>query len=114
MSGVRVVILGAGAGIVQSHLAALDALEGEAEVAAVQDIDRERAERTAEQVGCPAFTSVDEALGVASDVAVVVAPHPFHAPLSIVALEAGRHVLVEKPIADSVDQADRMLPAAGW
>ena len=110
----RVVILGAGAGIAQSHLAAIKvvAAETEVEVVAVQDIDLERAERTAEQVGCPAFTSIDEALSVGSDLAVVVAPHPFHAPLAIAALDAGRHVLVEKPIADSVDQADRMLAAA--
>jgi len=107
---VRVVILGAGAGIVQSHLAAINAVA--AEVVAVQDIALERAERTAEQVGCPAFTSIDAALAVPSDVVVVVSPHPFHAPLAIAALEAGRHVLVEKPIADSVDQADRMLAAA--
>jgi predicted dehydrogenase len=52
------------------------------------------------------------ALSVPADAAVVVAPHPFHAPLAIAALEAGRHVLVEKPLSDSVAEADRMIATA--
>jgi predicted dehydrogenase len=106
----RVVMLGAGAQVAHAHLTGLQAVGGQ--VVAVQDINPERVEDVAERLGCPAFVSVDEALSVPSDAAVVLAPHPFHAPLVIAALEAGRHVLVEKPIADSVEQADRMLAAA--
>jgi predicted dehydrogenase len=107
---VRVTILGAGAGIAQAHLRALQAVE--AQVVAVQDIDAQRVETVAEQTGAQPFTSLKDALAVPSDMAVVVAPHPFHAPLVIAALEAGKHVLVEKPMSDSVGEADRMIEAS--
>jgi predicted dehydrogenase len=106
----QAVLLGAGANIAGAHLRALEAAGGQ--VVAVQDVNPERAESAAEATGAPACASVEEALSVPADLAVIVAPHPFHAPLAIAALEAGRHVLVEKPISDSVDQADRMVAAA--
>jgi predicted dehydrogenase len=106
----RVTVLGAGAGIARAHLHALNAVGGQ--VAAVQDINPERASLAGETTGAPSFTWVEEALSVPADLAVVLAPHPFHAPLVIAALEAGRHVLVEKPLCDSVAEADRMIATA--
>jgi predicted dehydrogenase len=110
MSSLRAVILGAGGTVAQSHIKAINATGGE--VAAVQDVVPERAEQVAEQVGSRAVVDLDEALRVPADMVAVTAPHPVHAPLVIAALEAGRHVLVEKPIADGVEQADEMLDAA--
>jgi predicted dehydrogenase len=46
------------------------------------------------------------------DVAVILTPHPFHAPIAIDCLEAGCHVLVEKPMAIHVAEADAMIEAA--
>jgi predicted dehydrogenase len=46
------------------------------------------------------------------DVAVVMTPHPFHAEIAIACLRAGCHVLVEKPMAVQVAEADRMIDAA--
>jgi predicted dehydrogenase len=43
---------------------------------------------------------------------VVGTPHPFHADVAIACLNAGRHVLVEKPIAVEVGDADRMVATA--
>ena len=43
---------------------------------------------------------------------VISTPHYLHAPLSIKALEAGKHVLVEKPIATRLEDADAMLAKA--
>ena len=106
----RFVILGAGAGIAAAHLRALNRVGGE--VVAVQDINPDRLESVAESAGAESFTSADQALRVPADAAVVLAPHPFHAPLVIAALESGHHVLVEKPLSDSVSQADRMIETA--
>ncbi|HEX8967814.1 MAG TPA: Gfo/Idh/MocA family oxidoreductase [Chloroflexota bacterium] len=106
----RVIVLGAGANIARAHLHALETVG--AQIVGVQDIDPRRAEQVAERIGCPAYTDVQDVLREPADIAVVLAPHPFHAPLSIACLRAGRHVLVEKPLAESVDQADLMLEAA--
>jgi predicted dehydrogenase len=110
VSTLRAILLGAGAGIATAHVRALSHVG--AQIVAVQDINPDRAALAAEQTGAPAYTEVEQALSAAADLVVVLAPHPFHAPLVITALEAGYHVLVEKPIADSVGQADKMAAAA--
>lgn len=46
------------------------------------------------------------------DLVVIAAPNAVHAPLAIAALQAGRHVLVDKPMATSLDEAGRMAGAA--
>jgi predicted dehydrogenase len=46
------------------------------------------------------------------DVAVICAPHPFHLALALDSFAAGAHVLVEKPMAVTVGEADRMIAAA--
>ena len=43
---------------------------------------------------------------------VVITPHPYHAAISIDALNAGSHVLVEKPMAVEASEADEMIAAA--
>ncbi|PZF57671.1 gfo/Idh/MocA family oxidoreductase [Curtobacterium sp. MCSS17_008] len=53
-----------------------------------------------------AFPSLTEALaGVEADAVVITAPAVTHVPLALEALEAGKHVLVEKPFANSTDEA---------
>jgi predicted dehydrogenase len=46
------------------------------------------------------------------DAVYIAVPHDLHAPLAIQAAEAGKHVLVEKPIATTLDDADAMMAAA--
>jgi predicted dehydrogenase len=66
-----------------------------------------------EQYDAPHTTDLDELLGNPDVDAVYIAtPHYLHAPLSIRALEAGKHVLVEKPIATRLEDADAMIAAA--
>lgn len=48
----------------------------------------------------------------AADAVVIAAPNALHAPLAIAALQAGRHVVVDKPFATSLDEARRMVDAA--
>jgi len=63
----------------------------------------------AEDIGLPAsaaFTSLTEALAaVEADAVVITAPAVTHVPLALEALEAGKHVLVEKPFANTTDEA---------
>jgi predicted dehydrogenase len=63
--------------------------------------------------GGKAYDSVEALLGDAEVEAVIVAtPHPSHAELAMRALERGKHVLVEKPMATSLADADRLCRAA--
>ena len=97
-------------------------------IVATADLDRSRAQSLAEDYGAAAYESV-EALLAASDAELIVnlTIHDAHAPVTRTCLEAGRHVLSEKPLAlDAetaralVDQADRRdlalgcAPLCGW
>ncbi|MBV8479985.1 MAG: Gfo/Idh/MocA family oxidoreductase, partial [Actinobacteria bacterium] len=66
----------------------------------------------AAQVGTTAYTDNAELLAEGLDVAVVCVPHPAHPPVAIDALATGAHVLVEKPMAVQVRDADAMIAAA--
>ena len=108
-------IKGAGKG----HIGAVQALatEGRAQLAAICDIDESAAKRAADAAsggGRPTpYRHYQEMLSREQlDVVCIATPHYLHAPMTIAALEAGAHVLCEKPIAISVSEADRMIEAA--
>ena len=110
MKTLRVVVVGAGAGIFSAHRRGLRAIE--AQVAGVYDVNAERARTVAEEFGCPLYHDVASLLAEEADLAVILAPHPFHAELAIASMQSGKHVLVEKPIAVQVAEADQMLAEA--
>lgn len=72
---------------------------------------RERAAEVATELNVPVLDSV-EALVERTDAITVVVPTPAHYDVAKVALAAGRHVLIEKPIAATLDQADELLSIA--
>jgi predicted dehydrogenase len=77
------------------------------------DIDIKHGQARAEELGCPFFTDMPTMLAeVKPDVVSVMTPHPFHAEHSIAGLEAGCHVLVEKPIAVQIKEVKGMVAAA--
>jgi predicted dehydrogenase len=71
----------------------------------------ERAESVAAELGTRAFDSLD-ALIDECDAMTVVVPTPAHYEVAKRALERGKHVLVEKPLAATLDEADELLRAA--
>jgi scyllo-inositol 2-dehydrogenase (NADP+) len=72
-----------------------------------------QAQATAEHPGARIVASVDDLLASADvQVVVVVTPNRFHVPIGIRALGAGRHVVVDKPIAMDIPEAERLLDAA--
>ena len=108
----RYVLIGCGAGIATTHLRALAQLP-EAQIAGMSDIDATRGAARAAETGCPFFVDHHELLAETHpDVAVIITPHPFHAPLALDCFAAGAHVLVEKPLAVEVAEADQMIAAA--
>ena len=95
------------------HLAALGSHPG-ASVAAICGRNRERAAQVASDHSIPhVFTDYREMFdsGVV-DAVVVVSPDSSHFPMSMAALAAGLHVLCEKPLALTADQAQQMCDAA--
>src|SRR5438034_7540512 len=86
---------------------------GAAHVAAVADVDADRARASAEKLGARAFTDHHAILAAGKITAVIVASPPFmHRPLSEDALAAGCHVFVEKPLAPTLEDCDAILKAA--
>lgn len=83
------------------------------ELAAVCDLDIERARAVAYRVGAPATCSLDEVLDDPSIQAVAIAtPARTHGQIATAALAKGKHVVVEKPLADSREIGVEMARAA--
>lgn len=85
--------------------------EGRVEMVGVCDANPETAAEIAAANGCPSFTDWRELLGKV-DVVSIATPTETHCEIACSFLEAGVHVLVEKPIAITLDEADKMIAAA--
>lgn len=112
MKTLRVGLIGAG-GIGAHHAARYKQVEN-AVLTAVVDVDRERAAKVAEENGIPhVFTSYEEALRSGEfDAVDICLPTWLHAEVSIAAAKAGKHILCEKPMATTLEEADAMIAAA--
>lgn len=113
-SPLRAAIAGCGA-ISQAHLRSIRAIgPATVDVAGVFDASPERAQQRAAEFGVDRiYGSWDELLGdTSADVVVVLLPHDQHARYAIDALEAGHHVVVEKPMATTLADCDRIIAAA--
>ncbi len=108
---IKVGIIGAG-GMAQYHVAGFK--QGGAEVVAIADISREAAEKAAQTYGIPQVAESVEAL-IADpeiDAVSIIVPNKFHAPLSIAALKAGKHVFCEKPPALNAEETKQIIEVA--
>ena len=101
-----------GAGEVAWRHAAAAAEVGGLTLTAVTDRDADRARRLAGRYDARAVPGFD-ALLAAADLVVLAVPHAYHADLALRAATAGRTVLVEKPMATTVEDCDRMIDQAG-
>ena len=83
-------------------------------LAVLAEVDRELAQRRAAEFGFARAT--DDWRGLVADPAVdvvsITAPNAFHAEMAVTALEAGKHVWCEKPMAPTLADAERMRAAA--
>lgn len=109
---VRFAVIGAGV-IGRVHAAALVALSDVADLAVIADIDAARAHAVAEKYGA-AESTTDVARILARndiDAVIVCTPSGAHADLAVAALDAGKHVVIEKPIDITLAAADRIIQA---
>ena len=109
----RVGLVGVGAAAQISHIPALLKSEG-VELAALCDRDPEKAARVAQKFSIPQhFSRIDSLLADDSiDAIDICTPNFLHAPMAMAALEAGKHVLCERPLARSATEAAEMIKAA--
>ncbi|HEX2189505.1 MAG TPA: Gfo/Idh/MocA family oxidoreductase [Longimicrobiaceae bacterium] len=82
-----------------------------ARLAGVYDADPARAARVSEELGVHAFGGLDELLSEVEG-AVVAVPTSEHAAVALAALDRGVHLLIEKPIAPTLEEADRIVASA--
>lgn len=107
----RVGLVGAG-NISEFHLRALQRL-ADVEIVGITDLDATRAQAVAQRFGLPAtFASLHAMAAAGVDVVHILTPPSSHAELTLRALEHGCHVLVEKPLATSAEDCDRIAAAA--
>ena len=106
----RVGVVGVGH-LGRHHARILSTLDG-AKLTAVADVIAERATESAAAAGAHAVTDSRELLGEVDAVTIAV-PTELHLEIALPFLERGTSVLVEKPMARSLDEADRMIAAAG-
>ncbi|HTZ07467.1 MAG TPA: Gfo/Idh/MocA family oxidoreductase [Acidimicrobiales bacterium] len=108
----RLAFVGCGA-IARWHLRALRQATRRTDVTMVVDVDGTRARAMAEETGAASCTDVAEALATGGfDAALVMVPHHLHEAVAVPVLESGRHLLLEKPMAPTLDACDRILDAA--
>lgn len=81
---------------------------------AICDLDIERAQRVADGIGgAPVTSSLDEVLvDPEVDAIAIATPARTHHPIALAALKAGKHVMVEKPLADRRDRGEDMVAVA--
>jgi predicted dehydrogenase len=102
-----------GGGIGRQHIEAYLALGGRFEVRAICDLKLELARKLAEEFAIPQATaSVDELLAADLDIVDICTPPGTHRGLIEAALDAGRHVVCEKPLVGSLADADAVIARA--
>jgi len=81
-------------------------------LAMVMDVDEVACKELGEKYHIPYTTSLDEMLSRDDiDIISIATPHYLHAPMTIKAAEAGKHVMVEKPMCTTMEDADSMIDA---
>jgi predicted dehydrogenase len=114
---VRLAIVGCGAAAEQCHLAGLTLAPPGVQLVALIDSVGSHAQRLNDAFNRGHASEITIATEIGRivgrvDAAILSAPHACHAPIAIALAEAGIHCLVEKPMALSVDECDRMSEAA--
>jgi predicted dehydrogenase len=111
MKRVRFGVIGIG-GIGRTHMVSIREMEN-AELVAISDVNEDLVKSSATEFKVKWFTDYKELIEEDEiDAVSICTPHYLHAPITIDALKAGKHVLCEKPMANHVREADDMISTA--
>ena len=104
----KICVIGNGA-FGKKHLAALKNIE-DAEVICLVGAREESTKKVADEFGVPSCTtSLDEALAMDFDAAIIASPTQIHAKQAIACMKAGKHVMIEIPMADTLEDAEAIV-----
>ena len=106
----RVGVIGVGV-MGSNHARVFSGLPG-TELVVIADPDRKQADFVARTLGCKAVADTDALLDMALDAVTIAAPTHLHRDLALAAIARGVHVLVEKPIASTVEEGREIIAAA--
>jgi predicted dehydrogenase len=101
----------AGVGSLGQHHARVYASLPGAELTGIYETNDARAAEICAKHGCRRFATIEE-LGAACDAVSVVVPTDRHAEVALPLLKAGAHLLIEKPLCASLEEAEQVLAAA--
>ena len=108
----KLILIGCG-GMAKNHVSRFENLQDRLEVTAVVDIDTAKAQAVSDLLPNhpPVFADYHDALPL-GDLVLQVLPHHLHASCTIECLDAGKHVLAEKPLANTREECLAMMEAA--
>jgi len=96
--------------ISQQHLAAITHLKNQIKLMAVCDSDRKKARETGLKYRVPFYTDYRKLLKIKEiDLIIVCTPNGFHYSMGMAAVRAGKHVLLEKPLALNLKDCDELI-----
>jgi UDP-N-acetylglucosamine 3-dehydrogenase len=101
-----------GVGVMGSNHARVFAGMPGVELIGVADPDSKQADFVAKTLGCAAVATVAELLDLKLDAVTIAGPTHLHRDIALACIERGVHVLVEKPIASSVEEGNEIIAAA--
>lgn len=111
LTPLRLGLIGAGRIAQAAHLPALEKVP-ELRLAMVSDPSEQLARGVADRYGAEWTTDTDRLLAAGLDAVLICVPDRLHAPLGLAAIEAGLPVLIEKPLAPTVEDSEALASAA--
>ena len=109
-AAIRVGVIGVGT-MGSNHARVLASLSG-VDLVGVADPEREQRELVTRVLGCPAVHDLDALFELGVDAVTIAAPTHLHRKIALACIDRGIHVLVEKPIAPSVEEGRDIILAA--
>jgi len=107
---IRAGVIGVGA-MGQHHVRIYSEMEN-VELVGISDVSESRVNELAQQYNTKGFTDYNELLEQGLDAVSIVVPTTLHMPIGLDVINSGANLLVEKPIADTVENAEKLTKAA--
>ncbi|WP_449355140.1 Gfo/Idh/MocA family protein [Virgibacillus natechei] len=112
MSKLKMGIVGAGGIAQERHIPAYLNIKEKVEITAVQDLNHDRAQEVAKRFDIPHIYKNYSDVFTEVDAVTICTPNKYHAEIAIAAMEAGVHVLCEKPMAITTEECEAMIEAS--